>query len=123
MQTHPGTQMPPGGGHIVRATETGKSVCCQILAPSKFDKTGALSVVISPLGALTAGQVQGMERAGISAAATVNSMLSMPERQDALAVRSLLGGNCRRGEGRHLRRRSMRQPTAQIIIDHNYYMP
>ncbi|MFV0333375.1 MAG: RecQ family ATP-dependent DNA helicase [Tropicimonas sp.] len=65
-------------------TGTGKSVCYQIPALSKFDKTGALSVVISPLVALMADQVQGMVRAGISSAVTVNGMLSMPERQEAL---------------------------------------
>ncbi|WP_292216250.1 RecQ family ATP-dependent DNA helicase [Mesorhizobium sp.] len=65
-------------------TGTGKSVCYQIPALSKFDKTGALTVVISPLVALMADQVQGMARAGISSAVTINGMLSMPERQDAL---------------------------------------
>ncbi|MCZ0964457.1 RecQ family ATP-dependent DNA helicase [Paracoccus benzoatiresistens] len=65
-------------------TGAGKSVCYQIPALSKFDKTGALTVVISPLVALMADQVQGMERAGISTAVTVNGMLSLPERQDAL---------------------------------------
>ncbi|KDB05118.1 helicase [Defluviimonas sp. 20V17] len=65
-------------------TGTGKSVCYQIPALSKFDKTGALTVVISPLVALMADQVQGMARAGISSAVTVNGMLSLPERQDAL---------------------------------------
>lgn len=65
-------------------TGTGKSVCYQIPALSKFDKTGALSVVISPLVALMQDQVQGMARAGISSAVTINGMLSMPERQDAL---------------------------------------
>jgi ATP-dependent DNA helicase RecQ len=65
-------------------TGTGKSVCYQIPALSKFDRTGALTVVISPLVALMADQVQGMARAGISSAVTVNGMLSMPERQDAL---------------------------------------
>lgn len=65
-------------------TGTGKSVCYQIPALTKYDKTGALSVVISPLVALMADQVQGMERAGISSAVTINGMLSMPERQDAL---------------------------------------
>ena len=65
-------------------TGTGKSVCYQIPALSKFDKTGALTVVISPLVALMADQVQGMARAGISSAVTVNGLLSMPERQDAL---------------------------------------
>ncbi len=75
-----------GGGSIlgILPTGTGKSVCYQIPALTKFDRTGALTVVISPLVALMADQVQGMERAGISSAVTVNGMLSMPERQDAL---------------------------------------
>lgn len=65
-------------------TGTGKSVCYQIPALSKFDRIGALTVVISPLVALMSDQVQGMARVGISSAVTVNGMLSMPERQDAL---------------------------------------
>jgi ATP-dependent DNA helicase RecQ len=65
-------------------TGTGKSVCYQIPALSRFDKSGALTVVISPLVALMADQVQGMARAGISSAVTVNGMLSLPERHDAL---------------------------------------
>ncbi len=65
-------------------TGTGKSVCYQIPALAKFDRAGALTVVISPLVALMADQVAGMERTGISSAVTVNGMLSLPERQDAL---------------------------------------
>lgn len=65
-------------------TGTGKSVCYQIPALSKFDKTGALTVVISPLVALMSDQVQGMARAGVASAVTINGLLSMPERQDAL---------------------------------------
>ncbi len=65
-------------------TGTGKSVCYQIPALSRYDKTGALTVVISPLVALMADQVQGLARAGISSAVTVNGLLSLPERHDAL---------------------------------------
>lgn len=65
-------------------TGTGKSICYQIPALSRFEKTGALTVVISPLVALMADQVQGMARAGIASAVTVNGMLSLPERHDAL---------------------------------------
>lgn len=65
-------------------TGTGKSVCYQVPALSLYDKTGALTVVVSPLVALMADQVQGMERAGITSAVTINGMLSMPERQEAL---------------------------------------
>jgi ATP-dependent DNA helicase RecQ len=65
-------------------TGTGKSVCYQVPALSLYDKTGAMTVVISPLVALMADQVQGMERAGIASAVTINGMLSMPERQEAL---------------------------------------
>ena len=65
-------------------TGTGKSLCYQVPALSRFDKIGALTVVISPLVALMADQVQGMERSGISCSVTINGMMSMPERQSAL---------------------------------------
>jgi ATP-dependent DNA helicase RecQ len=65
-------------------TGTGKSVCYQLPALTKFDKTGALTVVISPLVALMADQVQGLARQGISACVTINGLLSMPERHAAL---------------------------------------
>ena len=65
-------------------TGTGKSVCYQVPALSRFDKTGALTVVISPLVALMADQVQGLARGGIASAVTVNGMFSLPERHDAL---------------------------------------
>jgi ATP-dependent DNA helicase RecQ len=65
-------------------TGTGKSVCYQIPALAQFTKTGALTVVISPLVALMADQVEGMRRQGITSCVTINGMLSMPERQEAL---------------------------------------
>jgi len=65
-------------------TGTGKSVCYQVPALSRYDKTGALTVVISPLVALMADQVAGLQKRGISSCAAVNGLLSMPERADVL---------------------------------------
>ncbi|MDD5296462.1 MAG: RecQ family ATP-dependent DNA helicase [Rhodocyclaceae bacterium] len=63
-------------------TGTGKSLCYQIPALSRFEKTGALSVVISPLVALMEDQVAGLM--GKGGAAAINGLLSMPERRDVL---------------------------------------
>ena len=65
-------------------TGTGKSICYQLPALAQYRRTGALTVVISPLVALMADQVKGLQGQGISACVTVNGMLSMPERQEAL---------------------------------------
>ncbi len=56
-------------------TGTGKSLCYQIPALSRYDKTGALTVVISPLVALMADQVAGLEARGIGSCVTVNGLL------------------------------------------------
>ncbi len=65
-------------------TGTGKSLCYQIPALSRYDKTGALTVVISPLVALMADQVAGMESHGVGCCVAINGLLSLPERADAL---------------------------------------
>jgi ATP-dependent DNA helicase RecQ len=65
-------------------TGTGKSVCYQLPALVRFQKTGCLTVVISPLVALMADQVDGLRRQGVSACVTVNGLLSLPERHEAL---------------------------------------
>ena len=65
-------------------TGAGKSLCYQIPALSRYDKTGALTVVISPLVALMSDQVAGLEARGIGSCVTINGFLSMPERSDAL---------------------------------------
>ena len=74
------------GKHVlgILPTGTGKSLCYQIPALSRYDKTGALTVVISPLVALMADQVAGLEARGIVACIAVNGLLSLPERADAL---------------------------------------
>jgi len=74
------------GKHVlgILPTGTGKSLCYQIPALSRFEKTGALTVVISPLVALMADQVAGLEDKGITSCVSINGMLSMPERADAL---------------------------------------
>jgi len=65
-------------------TGTGKLRCYQIPALSRYEKTGALTVVISPLVALMADQVAGLEARGVSCCAAINGLLSMPERADIL---------------------------------------
>jgi len=74
------------GEHLlaILPTGTGKSLCYQIPALSRFTRIGALSVVISPLVALMADQVAGMRSRGIDACVAINGLLSMPERADAL---------------------------------------
>ena len=74
------------GKHVlgILPTGTGKSLCYQIPALSRYDKTGALTVVLSPLVALMADQVAGLEAHGIGACVAINGLLSMPERADAL---------------------------------------
>ena len=74
------------GDHVlgILPTGTGKSFCYQIPALSRYDKTGALSVVVSPLVALMADQVAGLEARGINSCAALNGLLSMPERADVL---------------------------------------
>ena len=75
-----------GGEHVlgILPTGTGKSICYQVPALSRYDKTGALSVVISPLVALMADQVAGLEAKGITSCVAISGMLTMPERADAL---------------------------------------
>ncbi len=74
------------GEHVlgILPTGAGKSLCYQIPALSRYEKTGALTVALSPLVALMADQVAGLEATGVASCVTVNSLLSMPERADAL---------------------------------------
>lgn len=65
-------------------TGTGKSICYQIPALAKFEKVGALTIVISPLVALMADQVDGLRRQGVNSCTSINGLLSLPERHQAL---------------------------------------
>ncbi len=68
----------------IMPTGAGKSLCYQVPALSRYYKTGALTVVISPLVALMADQVAGLAAKGIISCVTINGLLSMPERAEAL---------------------------------------
>ncbi len=106
------------GRHVlgILPTGTGKSLCYQIPAISRFDKTGALTVVISPLVALMADQVAGLEKHGIECCVTVNGMLSMPERAQALERVRLGGAGILLIAPEQLRSRSLRRALDQREI-------
>ena len=97
-------------------TGTGKSLCYQIPAISRYYKTGALTVVISPLVALMADQVAGLEARGIECCVTVNGMLSMPERAQALDRVRLGGAGILLIAPEQLRSRSLRRALDQREI-------
>ena len=80
------TEAAMAGKHVlgILPTGTGKSLCYQIPALSRYDKTGALTVVISPLVALMADQVAGLDAHGITSCVAINGLLSLPERAAAL---------------------------------------
>ena len=59
-------QRAMAGEHLlaILPTGAGKSVCYQVPALSRYDKTGAVTVVISPLVALMSDQVANLEQRG-----------------------------------------------------------
>jgi hypothetical protein len=63
----------------------------------------ALTVVISPLVALMSDQVTGLEARGITCAAALNGLLSMPERSDVLDRVRLLAEAATRSRQPHAR--------------------
>jgi ATP-dependent DNA helicase RecQ len=97
-------------------TGTGKSLCYQIPALSRYDKTGALTIVISPLVALMADQVAGLEARGISCCAAFNGLLSMPERADVLDRVRMGGVGILLVSPEQLRGRGFRNAIAQREI-------
>ncbi len=97
-------------------TGTGKSLCYQIPALSRYDKTGALTIVISPLVALMADQVAGLEARGIGCCAALNGLLSMPERADVLDRVRMGGVGILLVSPEQLRGRGFRNAIAQREI-------
>lgn len=65
-------------------TGSGKSICYQVPALSRYEKLGSLTVVISPLVALMEDQLNGLARYNITSCVAVNGLLTLPERTDAL---------------------------------------
>ena len=106
------------GEHVlgILPTGTGKSLCYQIPALSRYDKTGALTVAISPLVALMSDQVAGLESHGIGCCVAVNGLLSLPERADALDRVRLGDAGILIISPEQLRNRSVRRALAQREI-------
>ena len=106
------------GKHVlgILPTGTGKSLCYQLPALSRYDKTGALTVVVSPLVALMADQVAGLEARGIGCCFTVNGLLSMPERADVLEKVQLGDAGILLIAPEQLRSRSLRRALDQREI-------
>ncbi len=106
------------GEHVlgILPTGTGKSLCYQIPALSRYDKIGALTVVISPLVALMADQVAGLEARGIGSCVAINGLLSMPERADALERVRLGDAGILVISPEQLRNRSLRRALDQREI-------
>ena len=67
--------LPTGGG---------KSICYQLPALSRYWRDGSLTVIVSPLQSLMKDQVDNLLKAGILSAATLNGLLTLPERRDVL---------------------------------------
>ena len=88
------------GRHVlgILPTGAGKSLCYQIPALSRYHKTGALTVVISPLVALMADQVAGLEARGIVSCVAGQRAL-VHARADRRAGPGAAGG---RGHSAHL---------------------
>ena len=67
--------LPTGGG---------KSICYQLPALSRHWRNGSLTIIVSPLQSLMKDQVDNLVKAGIYRSATLNGMLTMPERREVL---------------------------------------
>lgn len=67
--------LPTGGG---------KSICYQLPALARYWRTGALTVIVSPLQSLMKDQVDNLVARGITCAVALNGLLTPPERRRTL---------------------------------------
>jgi ATP-dependent DNA helicase RecQ len=76
------------GEHVlaILATGGGKSLCYQLPALNRFHRNGSLTVIISPLQSLMKDQVDGLLARNVQCAATLNGLLTMPERAEVLEM-------------------------------------
>lgn len=76
------------GEHVlaILATGGGKSLCYQLPALNRFHRNGSLTVIISPLQSLMKDQVDGLLARNVLCAATLNGLLTMPERAEVLEM-------------------------------------
>ncbi|HDQ4105115.1 TPA: RecQ family ATP-dependent DNA helicase [Pseudomonas aeruginosa] len=74
------------GQHVlaILATGGGKSLCYQLPALNRFHRNGSLTIIISPLQSLMKDQVDGLLARNVQCAATLNGLLTMPERAEVL---------------------------------------
>lgn len=74
------------GKHVlaILATGGGKSLCYQLPALNRFHRNGSLTIIISPLQSLMKDQVDGLLARNVQSAATLNGLLTMPERAEVL---------------------------------------
>lgn len=68
----------------ILATGGGKSLCYQLPALNRYHRNGSLTVIISPLQSLMKDQVDGLLERNVQCAASLNGLLTMPERADVL---------------------------------------
>lgn len=74
------------GQHVlaILATGGGKSLCYQLPALNRYHRNASLTVIISPLQSLMKDQVDGLLARNVQCAATLNGLLTMPERAEVL---------------------------------------
>lgn len=74
------------GKHVlaILATGGGKSLCYQLPALNRYHRNASLTVIVSPLQSLMKDQVDGLLARNVQCAATLNGLLTMPERAEVL---------------------------------------